>query len=181
MKKLREIILMIICFTYAYSAKAQLIKDTSFSSTLRGEVYTFKYKQVNSTSTKESLKLLSQLNIPFYISTQKDINYLRTNIQSSHQIILKLDSAIQLLKAENILDNQLKNELQNTIEQTNNRVDLYKKSYEESIKINENYSKLLAESIAINKKKTKTHKLETFIWGGLTGMALGVATVLLLK
>jgi hypothetical protein len=127
------------------------------------------------------LKLLSQLTTPFYIATQKDIDFLRTNIQSSHQIILKLDSTIQLLKAENILDNQLKIELHNTIEQTNIRVDLYKKSYEESLKINENYSKLLAESITINKKKANTHKLETFIWGGLTGIAFGAITVLLLK
>ncbi len=175
MKSLNKFIMILICLGMLNQLKAQII-DTSYSSILRNEILTLKYKRVVSNNTQAGLQALSKLNTPFYILTQKDFDFWLTNIKYSHLAINGLDSAIQGLKLTNTVDNQIKLQLDNVIAQTNNRVELYRNAYEESLNINEAYSVQLGECIEISKKKASPRKLETFVWGSVLGVIVGAIT-----
>ncbi|MBU3662995.1 MAG: hypothetical protein FGM41_07335 [Bacteroidetes bacterium] len=152
------------------------VKDTLFTTMLRGEPINFRYKVVTNNLSKESLSTLSKLQTPYYVLTEKDFNFFKINAMNSHHSLNTADSIIGNLRMNSKIDTLIQFQLKGIIEQTNQRVEVYRKSYEEAILLADSYSSQLGTCIELHKIKPKKRNWEAVVWGGVGGILIGLLT-----
>ncbi len=176
MKKNKLCIIGIFLFTFQ-TLFGQDIKDTVFTSVFRGNLFTYKYKVVSSSKDNSSLKLtlaaISVLDKPYYILSQSDFTIYQKQIVLSHKTIDTLMKAVENFKIQDNISEKIKIQMEDVVRKTNERVDLYKKAYEEMVLINQSYSQQLTECVELQRKKVKTNKFQYFIWGMVGGGLIG--------
>ena len=139
-----------------------------------GQPIYINYLQIN--KIDKGLRILKSIPPPYYLFNEDNFSFAATFFRQNENKIKLLLEQIQFYQFKDSLEDSKVKTLNYIVEQSNQRIANYKSGYEESQNINKELSRMLNESLEINKdglKSARKEKLKYLIWGALGGGLVG--------
>lgn len=146
-------------------AFSQINYDSTF--TIHNTNYSFDYKKISKSRDLRRLKI--QKNTPVYVFGQDFMRKLQTTLNTYSKNNNDLTSINKIAKLDIELCDKQKIYLDSIISFQTQRIELYKSSYTELLKICDEYKKQLDDCIVISRKKNRKRKTIIGIIGGVLG------------